>query len=183
MKAILVAIFLTLVLVASGFAGDFRNAEWGMTREQVKAEEKAKPLKSRGESLLKYTTEIMGLEVHIHYYFERGRLKHGSYDFISVPDSGCSEVFDELVNKIGRKYGEAKEKNTWKDNAPKTPEPSSIAVALGFLKRTAEWETERTMIRLELGSEGYDDPISLVVYYMSKEDEKEKEMDWIEETF
>ncbi len=183
MKKMTLTTFLALVLAVPSFAGDFRKAEWGMTKEQVKAIEKEEPLQSRGESLLKYKTQIMGLEGHIYYYFEKDRLRHGSYDFISVPESGCSEIFDELVEKISKKYGEAKEESIWKDDSVKAPKPSSTAVAFGFLKRAAEWETERTVIRLALSSEKYGDPINLDIYYISKEDLEQKEMKWIEETF
>lgn len=183
MKKTALTAFLALVLAVPGFAGDFRRAEWGMTKEQVKAVEKEAPLQSRGESLLKYKTQIMGLDVHIYYYFEKGRLRHGSYDFISVPESGCSEIFDKLVETISKKYGEAKEELIWKDDSLKTPKPSSTAVAFGFLKRAAEWETEKTVIRLSLSSEKYGDPITLDIYYVSKEDREQEEMKWIEETF
>jgi len=182
-KGIPLITILALLLVAPGFAADFRKAEWGMTKEQVKAIEREEPLKGKGESLLKYKTQIMGLDAQIHYYFERDRLKHGSYDFISVPDSASNEVFDALIGKISKKYGKAKEEIIWEDSSLETPEPTSTAVALGLLKRTAEWQTERTIIRAELSCEKYGDPIKLVIYYMSREDTQQEEMKWIEETF
>ncbi len=165
MKEMLIAIFFTLVWVLSAFAGDFRKAEWGMTKEQVKAVEQA-DRSSRAVGItedwkgwLLFRTSIRGLETSIWYEFENEKLVSGSYSFTSVAPERCSEFFDELVETVGKKYGKPKVNNIWKPDPKlsKTRANRTKAVLAGDLRRIAEWSTERTAIKLELYSEKYDE--------------------------
>ena len=208
MRGMLITIFLILVLVVSGFAGDFRNAEWGMTKEQVKAVEEA-DRSSRAVGItedwkrwLLLRTSIRGLEASIWYEFKDEKLVSGSYSFTSVAPEKCSEFFDELVETVSKKYGKPKLKNIWKPDRKlsRAKAHRSKAVIAGDLRRAAEWSTERTTIKLELYSEKYDETWSkwsekestferllhLDLSYYSKEyleTQKPEKEEWIDKIF
>lgn len=208
MKGMLITVFLTLVLVVSGFAGDFRKAEWGMTKEQVKAVEEADRssrvvgITENWKGWLLFRTSIRGLETSVWYEFKDEELVSGSYSFTSVAPEKCSEFFDELVRTVSKKHGKPKLRNIWKPERKSSIAKAhrSKAVIAGELRRVAEWSTERTGIKLELYSEKYNETWSkwsekestferllhLDLSYCSKEyleTQKPEKEEWIDKIF
>ncbi len=208
MKEMVMTIFLTWVLVVSGFAEDFRKAEWGMTKEQVKAVEETEPssravgIAEAWKGWLLFRTSLRGLETSIWYEFENGELVSGSYSFTSVAPEKCNDFFDELVETVSKKYGKPKLKDIWKPDRKRSRATANLSAAVisGDLRRVAEWSTERTAIKLELYSEKYDEtwsewsedqsmferPLHLDLSYHSKqylERRKPEKEEWIDKMF
>jgi len=165
MRKTALLILLTLSLPVWGYPGDFREAEWGMTKEQVKAIEQARPglgFALTREDLLFYHTDktgILGLEASIKYGFDDGKLVLGQYQFLSIPHEKCKEIYDQIVENVSKKCG-----------IPKFNIDNQTVTA-----RIALWMTKGTVIELELRIHGILSPRLWVTYYSVEY--------WIEETF
>ena len=71
------------------WAGDFRQANWGMTEVQVKATENKSDLaKSGNPRELRYWGKLLDWEVWTSYYFSDGKLVASSYSFLKNKNTG-----------------------------------------------------------------------------------------------
>ena len=83
MKKLFLFILVTLLafpnLLLAG-ENNFRETKWGMSVEEVKNAEKS-TFKSEGNNSLAYTSNLLGNDCHIFYYFESGKLIQACYFF------------------------------------------------------------------------------------------------------
>ena len=150
---------------------DFRNAAWGMTREQVQSIETGKLLKASSDSLA-YEGTVEAYNVKVYYLFgysedwfddeaEKNRLVRGAY-FFETPLSGnwfeYIEDYRRLKGLVSEKYGTpAKDEENWKDEAHPFRELEGMKgelMLLGEVSFAATWITPRTAIELTLYSTG-----------------------------
>ena len=76
------------ILLCSGisYASDFRNADWGMSKAQIKSIE-TKPLKEEKDFKLTYADTLDGEDVNVAYVFKNGKFYSGYYVFEKIADS------------------------------------------------------------------------------------------------
>ena len=149
---------------------DFRNVNWGMGRERVKASEPAAPLVSDFE-MIGYKTEVARRDAYCMYGFVDDKLAVGMYQFKDLHTNSNDYFVDfaQFKSMLAEKYGPPKvdevewKKKTYKDK----PEDWGLAVALGDLIYRAKWETDRTYILLILYGNKFD--VTLMARYDSKE--------------
>ena len=144
--------------------GHFRDASWGMSKDQVRKVEKLEINKGNDE-MLYYDGEILNLECLVVYHFVRDKLVRGSY-LITQEHTNKNDYISDynvLKDSLKKKYGEPKKdkeiwKNAlWKDN----PEQWGFAVSYGHLKYYTKWKTEDTDIMLFLSGENFNIAVHL----------------------
>lgn len=143
-----------LWLVAVCPAGDFREADWGMSMAEVKKAEKAAEYHDGSAEMLVYKGKLLGrFPVAILYNFSDGKLSRGTY-LIEEPHSNPQLYIDDyeqikksLVQKYGKPVTEKTVRNgdLWGD-----PGEEGIAVTHGYLIYFTQWVIERTKISLTL---------------------------------
>ncbi|HEV8515976.1 MAG TPA: hypothetical protein VGQ59_22000 [Cyclobacteriaceae bacterium] len=161
---------------------DFRRANWGMTKDQVKASETFQAVESKYPDILIYSGDISSLEAGVYYIFVDNKLVRTKYSFFAKHTNKNDYIFDyESINKsLIEKYGKPKkESEYWLNNLYKNDyDQRGFAVSLGHLAFYSNWDTAETIITSALTGENY--KISHVIEYSSKklsflEDQKEKE--------
>jgi hypothetical protein len=127
-----------LVVFWFGLAGQsalgFRRFQWGITREQVKARESTEPSQEDATGL-SYKTRVADMEAELHYHFAEDKLYGAGYVFVERRADTTEYLRDfEKIKKIyTERYG-----------------PSRVGAVLSLF--LAEWETEKTVIRLSLST-------------------------------
>ena len=128
MNKIFLSLFVLLILSSNSFS-QFRDSEWGQTKNQVKKTEKSQPTEETEDKLLFYEQNtLLGMNSYIEYDFLDNKLYMTQYMFDS-PGADYSD-FLRLKNLLIEKYGKNKEGD----------DPLVIAT----------WETEDTLINLML---------------------------------
>ena len=140
---------LLLLAAAPAPAGDFRNAEWGMSMEEVKASENL-PLAGKTSLSLTYLTTLHGAATTVVYEFVEGKLASASYSLREgLSDPGfCLRYYTTLTDALKDEYG-APTKNVVRapsDDIRDNPGTWETALADGSLFRAMQWETEGTII-------------------------------------
>lgn len=162
--------------------GDFRNARWGMTREEVKNTESLK-IQFENEQILGYEDVVAGMKSGIAYIFTNNKLTRAKYIFAGHHTNNNDYILDykKLKSLLEKKYGPPREDKTiWKkqDSYYKDDiDRWGMAVAMGELFFYSEWENEAT--GMFLGLLGDNLKIEFVLEYTSKK--HEAEADRIEE--
>jgi hypothetical protein len=164
---------------------DFRKVRWGMTMDQVKAAESAKP-KTEKENVLGYEVSLPGFsDVVLVYVFAGNRLVRANYGVIveHTNDNDYIEDYRTLVGDLTQKYGKPQsDDSTWKGDTFKDDSDHwGLAVATGELVYQAVWVPNATQILLTLSGDNYNCRLS--VQYTSKElghleDEQKKTSDF-----
>ncbi len=146
-------------------SGDFRHASWGMSKDKIKAVEKASPdpdlqqlTNSNGVDALCYKTDYSGYDVLFEYQFAGDSLNRGFYEFnISHSDDNLWLVDYMQVKRIldARYLPADKEYTSWYDDGYKNdPNQWGYAIRAGQMEKVAEWHTDRTHIILDLHGSG-----------------------------
>lgn len=145
---------------------DFRNADWGMTRKQVKKTESGKPIRSE-KSQLAYETDISGLKAIAVYRFLDDKLAGGAYTFTAEHDDPLDYLrdFRTLRDLLVEKYGDyTDEQVEWLDPAFQGAEADyGRAIAAGHLRMQAIWSRPDTDVALTI--QGQDGKVRLVLRY------------------
>jgi len=118
MKKFLVLSLLFIAFVSSVVAHDFRKADWGMSKEQVKNIEVNKLFKETDE-FLAFNGIIGGYECIMYYNFAYDKLISARYIITQKRDKSIKYIDDyELIKSgLNAKYGIAKEDETvWKSD-------------------------------------------------------------------
>jgi hypothetical protein len=171
-SGILICIFLFFSIVASSndVKYDFRQTNWGMSKEQVKATEDKEP-DFEESNLLGYAVKIDGDDYRCVYSFLKNKLYNSGYGSTETHTNENLYIddYNKLKDILIKKYGEPKtDKVVWKDDLYKDDKSQwGFAVSLGDLVYGAGWETPTTTITLMLYGDDYE--ISLVIGYNSKE--------------
>jgi hypothetical protein len=168
---------IALVLMAFLFFGclekhkepDFREANWGITSDQVKMLEDAKLVMDNGK-MLSYDGIVGGLPCQIVYLFVKDQLTNGHYFFKAehTADSLHIHDYEKLKEVISKKYGRPLlDDATWKDDTYRgRGEKVGLAIKSGHLKLAAQWETPTTEVWLFLVGENSE--IKLSMKYVSR---------------
>jgi hypothetical protein len=150
---------------------DFRETNWGMSKEQVKITENSK-LNIDADNALGYEGTINGKDCVYVYHFLEDKLYYSGYGF-TLGHTNLNlylDDYDELKQWLIQKYGKPKTDipGLWKVYTYKGDKSQwGVAISLGHLSYKATWETSTTKINLSLS--GGNNKISLLLLYYSKE--------------
>jgi hypothetical protein len=95
-------IFITVFILWSSFSSaednDFRTVKWGMSRVEVLAAEKLKPLKV-ADDYISYKFNLFGQEVFLLYEFVLNNLLSAKYVYENPEKENSDKIFDILNSK------------------------------------------------------------------------------------
>ena len=149
-----------IVIICSSFciSSEFREAEWGMSREQVKQFEKTEPV-FPGSDTLTFKGKVANSIVLIIYEFENDKLRSGSYRFVENRVNANVYVQDYLrINEfLDLKYGKPKSRQEiWYNDLYKDKKGFyGVALSTGQLKFVSSWEEDKTIIVHALSGNNY----------------------------
>ena len=144
----------------------FRNALWGMSKEQVKKVETSEFMKEekgggdfKGLDVLYYKTEVGSLEAVIIYYFAENLLTTARYLITESHSNNNLYIkdFENIRNQLTQKYGSPERDDAIWSNDLYQDDPSEYgtAVSVGHLMYVAEWYPPETIIQLLLRGDNY----------------------------
>jgi len=152
--AILSAAVVAVLILAAGTAaaGDFRRAEWGMSKEEVReAELEAEPF-GETELALTYQGEVAGVGALILYIFRDGKLVRGVYSFrIAGPETAIGD-YRAVRSFLLDRHGPAAEEEIASAGSTEPADDDELLrlVLSGAASPTTTWHTEGTDIYLRL---------------------------------
>ncbi|MDO7976742.1 outer membrane protein assembly factor BamB family protein [Oceanotoga teriensis] len=153
---------------------DFRNVNWGMSKEEVKEIETSDFIINLDDGTLVYKGTVAGEKVFIYYEFYNNALIQGKYAFL-IDHSNENDYIDDynrLKGLLNKKYGKAHEdEQIWKDNLYKDDyENWGFAISTGDMYYYSKWLTEdiKTDIEMQLWGENYE--VRLLIIYKSIKD-------------
>jgi hypothetical protein len=162
---------------ATTYQYDFRKANWGMSKEEVKATEDKKPDSEYDNSLV-YYVKIGGDDYLCGYSFLQDKLYNTGYVFVGEHSNKNDYIRDykNLKEILAKKYGKPwSDRTTWDNDLFKNDRSQwGLAVSIGHLSYGTIWDTSNTHVTLGLSGDNYE--ISLLVAYDSRELEK-----WVDE--
>ena len=168
----LVCIAGLLTPIGSGWGEDysFRNARWGMTKEEVTASEiKMDPVEIN-ENTIRYKTQILGKNVELIYLFLQNQLAKAAYklDDNYLNSSHFLNTYRKFKSALTQKYGPpAKDSTRWlNDTFRNVSHKKGLALSLGHTEYYASWETAVSTISLRLAGENYS--VLCLIEYWSK---------------
>ena len=159
--------FLALILLFSTLAhgADFRNADFGMTKEQVKATEQAEPDVETETQLIYRNVEVGGLSADAKYFFSDDWLRRGDYRFHPFQMMGhYSDAFNRLSAWITERHGQPSDELYVQPSGKKAHTQKfgevdaqvAIAMMLGSAANVLarDWRTEEKIIALLMSGAG-----------------------------
>ena len=109
-KILILACLAALAWASAARAGDFRNVEWGMSVEEVRAVETV-PLEEEVPDVPEITclfgeTTVFGLDCELIYFFANGELKQARYFFFHETQNPNSLIshYEKLDRLLMEKY-------------------------------------------------------------------------------
>lgn len=153
-----------------GGSGDFRNAKWGMTKDEVKASEKL-TLSDELPEAVTYVGELGGKPAIIGYVFnEEGQLIRAGYlvDDEQIPPDDYVAAFEKAKKDMGVGLGmPSTDRMLWTSGVQDVTDPEKFGEATceGKMRYLAGWADERTAINLTL--DGYEGKCRLAAMYDS----------------
>lgn len=144
---------------------DFRNINWGMTRDEVKSSETTPLTDERGITLM-FEDKIFNLNSYIIYFFtEKDELFRSAYFITEKHSNPTSYVTDynQLKSSLTEKYGTPTEDSTtWLNDLYKDdPNQWGMAVVTGKVVFTSKWKTDSTEIIMSLRGDNYEPQFAL----------------------
>jgi hypothetical protein len=162
-------IFITTFFTLPCFASDFRDAEWGMSKEQVKLLEKTFPLYANNESIT-FRGKVANKPVDIIYKFIDNKLTSGTYKFTTsnVNNNVYINDYDRISDSIEQKYGKTEKINViWINELYKDKKGyHGNAISMGHLILESYWSEKNTLILHKLS--GNNNTIDHIIYYFDK---------------
>jgi len=148
---------------------EFRNTNWGMSRNEVKFLETSK-LVVDDARMLSYEGMVGGLPCQVVYLFVKDQLVGSHYFFKTEhsQDADHIEGYRGIKEAVTEKYGSPLlDEATWKNDRYKNdPDKVALAVKLGHVNLAAQWASPRTEIWLFLVGEN--GKMKLSMRYTSK---------------
>ena len=170
--------FLTLVIFfykSLCLASDFRDTQWGMSKEQVLSIEKTRPIYYNNESLT-FRGKLANIQVHIIYKFSDNKLKSGVYQFVQNYSNNNVYLKDyKIINDLlDIKYGNPEtRKEFWNNELYKEKLGYyGNAISLGHLSLESKWENDTTIIVHNLSGNN-----NLINHYINYFDKKIQDYD------
>jgi len=186
----LIFIILSLLFCTVAFTGTtkelngFRKAKWGMSPEEVKANERLK-LRSgwiRGGSqapkdiyqIYHQYEELAGLSMIVAFQFFKRQFYEGNYIVESGPGPDAISEYEKLQTILINKYGPPKKnKNRWMSDKYKTnPDYHNRAIRAGHLHKWSTWIFNDAQIFLFLGGDGMQTQLRIDYYNLSLRNQK-----------
>lgn len=169
------AVLMVLILVIAGYAyGQFRDTEWGMSKEEVRATEEDSPTLEEA-TYLAYRVQTARKPALALFYFANDKLYQGVYAFTETftNQNQYIEEFRKLDDLLSDKYGEATYDTVqWKNDLYRDDRNEyGFAVSLGHLEYITEWELETTFIQHRLSGQNYE--VDHAIIYQGQELEEE----------
>ena len=167
-----VVMILVLTFVASVAEAQFRNTEWGMSKQEVKSAEKNKLLREQANTLM-YQDTFAGLNMYIQYMFppDRDNLARARYFLGESHDKRMTYIddYEKLKQKLTEQYGEPHTDTlVWKNEMYKGQQDQyGKALAEGHVNYISQWNTQNTSIRAQLWGDQSGE-IQLIAQYTSK---------------
>lgn len=168
-----------ITLTTNAYSADFRNTSWGMTKSQVKSAEKSTFVDEISNVLL-YRDRLVGIDVNVGYIFIDNKLVRAAYSFQEKYTNKNDHIrdYNSITEILKKKYGKPKlDEQDWSNSLyTEDVEDYGLAISIGHLAYTSEWDTPKTDITHSLFGNNYE--ITHVVIYTSKENSeliKEKE--------
>ena len=166
-----IVVIFSAIFVFSEQKYDFRNTNWGMSKEQVKVTEDKKP-DFEDDATLGYDVKIGGDDFACMYSFLQDKLYNSGYAFTGKHTNKNLYIndYEKLKETLTKKYGKPIRDipGLWKNDLYKSDKQSwGMAVSVGHLVYGTSWETPTTKISLMLSGDNF--KISLVLSYTSKE--------------
>jgi hypothetical protein len=160
---------------------DFRRADWGMTKAQVKASEPKKPAYETADSVT-YDAAVWKMFAYVTYQFKAGKLYRAGFIFAERRDTDQQYVddYETIKKEISQANGKpsfdsVKQLNP---NVDVSAHNTGAAVCRGDLVYGAQWNIPRSVIRLFL--QGKDSKCILTAIYTSVEaDQPNTDMDGV----
>ena len=165
MKKWLIVIIACLAFGSMAIADqkDFRNINWGMSKEEVIHSEKDAPQRlDKDKNTLYYKTNVLGYSTDLSYQFVDGKLVSSGYVFaIPLYSSGYGQRPDDFKNRVDfhdtlkaaliKKYGDPTENNDGFVNESFKSLPGNIGdhIAFGNYILNSKWVKDQTVIVLE----------------------------------
>lgn len=146
----------------------FRNAQWGMSKQEVKRTENNTVFVTDKGDFLHYRDTVDGLKVMAVYRFSEGRLVLGKYIFLNrhVNKNKYLIDYNKVKGLLTKKYGvPTNEKDLWLSNLYRnSPSDWGTAIGAGHLAKYATWELGRTTVSMLLHGDNF--KVSLGIDYM-----------------
>ena len=179
----------TLILFAEEAKYDFRKANWGMSKEQVKATEDKKP-DFEDNTMLSYEVTISEKDFECAYLFLEDKLYGSGYLFFGEHTNKNLYIddYEELKEILTKEYGKPKiDKVTWKNDLFKNLESSNELIS-ELKENIKEKEKQIKKLRANLTKEKkeleqeYTDKLSILAEKKAKLDASlaEKEKIWLD---
>jgi hypothetical protein len=148
----------------------FRGFEWGVSKEKVQEQEKAKSLSENSDSnSLSFEDKINSNNFLLLYIFtpdnKLARGRYGIYEKFSNKTKYIT-AYSELLQSLTEKYGKPKKIRNF--NTPDLfKDDLGSAVSFGYSAASAVWETSNSLINLFI--QGNNGDTQIVLNYESKE--------------
>ena len=166
MKKIIITISITMCLI---YAGNFRNANFGDSKEKVKQQETAEFL-SEQDGVLIFDGKILDIPCYIGYVFVNNKFMQGKYLIKTSIITTSKEfliVYLALQQKLNEKYGEQDPVPTWYDDLYQSDGNFLTALKLKHYSVNTTWQQDT--YKITLGAEGTGDyKWQFVIEYQSK---------------
>jgi len=136
---------------------DFRQANWGMSQEQVKETEPSDKLTGEMPEVLIYEGEIAGIKASIFYLFDEGKLARGLYSIETRRQDTIVADYETIRAFMLKQYGvtaEVKmgpeEEMFTGEHDPNDPEELYSLVLRKSISPETTWDEDNTRIYLRL---------------------------------
>lgn len=140
---------------------DFRGFSWGKSISEVQKAELSKFILKDKDDALEYADQLAGSDCNVIYTFnENDKLISGTYEFTRAYRNQQLNLQDykRFRSLLITKYGQPKT-----DNSEQTAENNLIDRDLNL---NAAWETERSMIKIDLVE--HDNKLAMRIHYTTK---------------
>jgi len=168
-KCLLFLLILAIPCESLCIASDFRDAEWGMTKEQIEKLEKTESIYSKTDTLT-FKGKIANNRVNIIYEFSGNKLITGVYQFVdNHPNANVYiQDYEKINESLDLKYGKPENrKEIWNNDIYKDKKGFwGVALSTGQLRLESSWSEDRTLITHKLSGSNY--IIDHSIYYYDK---------------
>lgn len=174
----LLSVFFIFVLfccsISTAQEYDFRQVNWGMSKEEVRAVEKQEPADEDiggVQETFAYKTKISSFDSYLGYIFVNNKLSGAGYYIQQehVNQNDYIDDYNKLKDLLIQKYGKpVNDEVLWKNPLYKDRNKDwGLAISMGHLVYNVFWETPSTEISLFLEGDNFE--INFYIRYVSKE--------------
>lgn len=156
-----IAIVLVIITSVPAYAGvgDFENANWGMTREQVIAAHLGKSFTEEDDAIWFGNTDTFSSDVTVFSFDEYGRFNTGSYILHDTVDKSDTYLayYNNIKELAAQKFGSPiLDNEEWSDETLKDfPSAYGAAVSSGALTYKTYFQKDTMVVAMQLSSQNY----------------------------